>query len=258
MPFSYFSLQHPSLKELEHRPWEMPKNPWIWRQSWKELSFLHFPVAVEELKKRVPQALEIDSFEGTAWVSLVPFFMEDVMMRNLPSIYPFKKFPELNARTYVKYGGKTGVYFFSLDASSLNFVLGGRIAFNLPYYLAKMKIEKKKQGHYHYQSQRRFANKQQFDVEIQYDDASFSAEKGSFEHWVAERYCLFTANQKKVSCVEVHHAPWQLHHASCKIHANDLLKTLGIQPLQQEPICHFSPGVDVIAWHPEKLSCCPS
>ncbi len=109
---------HPSLKEIDHRPWPLPASPWKWRQSWLDLAFLHYPVANQELEKRLPAGVELDLYEGTAWLGLVPFMMSGVMRRPFPDMPYFSAFPELNLRTYVVVDGKPGVWFFSLDAHS--------------------------------------------------------------------------------------------------------------------------------------------
>lgn len=99
------------LEQNAHRPWEIPKNRWRYYQEWNDAIFLHWQVDLEELKKFVPKELEIDLFEGKAWISIVAFAMEEIRPRFLPAFAPISNFFEINVRTYIKTKSKTGVYF---------------------------------------------------------------------------------------------------------------------------------------------------
>src|SRR5690349_18551619 len=107
---------------------------------WRDLLFAHWPVPVEAVRPLVPAGLEIDTFDGQAWVGVVPFRMEGVAPRFLPSVPGPSAFPELNVRTYVRRGRRAGVWFFSLDAASRVAVEGARLGFHLPYYRAAMSV----------------------------------------------------------------------------------------------------------------------
>ena len=106
------------LQEVAHRPWPRPAGPWVMAQSWHDLLFAHWPVDSERVRPLVPDRLEIDSFDGQAWLAVVPFRMTGVRLCGTPAVPWLSAFPELNVRTYVKYGGKPGVWFFSLDAGN--------------------------------------------------------------------------------------------------------------------------------------------
>src|SRR5262245_37366463 len=92
---------HPSLAVTDHRPWALPTGSWTWRQSWRDLAFLHWPVPKEALAHYVPPFLDVQEFEGTSWVGVVPFRMTGVMRRPLPDLPGVSDFPELNVRIYV-------------------------------------------------------------------------------------------------------------------------------------------------------------
>ena len=96
---------HTSLSQIDHRPWSLPNENWAWRQSWYDLAFIHVRVPLESIRDKIPAELEIDTFDGSAWVGIVPFNMVDVMKRGVPSIYPFGHFLELNLRTFVTHEG---------------------------------------------------------------------------------------------------------------------------------------------------------
>jgi len=110
-------VTHSSFSELAHRPWPLPPGRWSWRQTWCDLLFAHWPLPHGAISALIPPGLEVDTFDGEAWIGVVPFRMEDVMLRGLPGLPWISAFPELNVRTYVSVGGKPGVWFFSLDAT---------------------------------------------------------------------------------------------------------------------------------------------
>lgn len=133
------SAMHSSLKSLDHRPWPLPAREWKWRQSWLDLAFIHYRVPADQLRRLLPVGIQLQEFDGTAWVGLVPFRMAGVMRRPWPDIPFISSFSEMNLRTYVEVGGKPGVWFFSLDANSRSIVFGGRNFYGLPYFLARMR-----------------------------------------------------------------------------------------------------------------------
>lgn len=238
---------HSLLEKKDHRPWPLPNVPWIWQQSWRDLGFLHYPVAAGALRRRLPEGLKLDTFGGSAWVGLVPFRMERVKRRTLPKVPGCSSFPELNLRTYVEADGKPGVWFFSLDADSWPIVLGGRWIYGLPYYPARME-HREENGGYGFSSHRR-GSKVCFRARYRACDERFYARPGSFEYWATERYCLYAGKgPDRMVRVEVHHAPWPLQRMEVAIEQNDVLSAAGIHPLDAEPLCHFSEGVDVLSF----------
>jgi len=120
---------------LEYRPYPPPRRPWAVRQTWHDLLFAHWRVDAVALRQMIPRPLELDLWQGEAWLGIVAFGMAEVRVRGLPFEW---RFPELNVRTYVTLGGRPGVWFFSLDAVSSAAVLAGRHCFHLPYVFAEM------------------------------------------------------------------------------------------------------------------------
>lgn len=243
---------YPSIKQTEHRPWDLPSEPWQWRQCWYDLAFFHYRIEAETLRGLLPAGLEIDSFDGSAWISVVPFMMEDVMRGKFPSVYPLRKFPELNLRTYVKRDGKSGVFFFSLDAACLPLVTGARLLFGLPYHQATMRYESSDEHRYF--TSNRWVGDVTFEAEFQEKGEAFLAEKDSFEHWVTERYCLYSAKKNGKLCrLEVHHKQWPLQQVEFDIRNNDTFKAAGLTVDESTVIGHFSKGVEVVTYKPEWL-----
>src|SRR3954470_12607597 len=184
------------LKVQGHRPYPLPPGPWIMQQRWHDLLFAHWPIDPEHVRAAMPQALRqfLDVFDGTAWVGIIPFWMSNVKMRGVPPVPTASTFPELNVRTYVTVDGKAGVYFFSLDAASRLAVYGARIGFGLNYFHAKM-AARVRGDQVEYES-RRTEKPKPAELLGSYAPESqkvFNAAPGTLEHFLVERYCLYTA-----------------------------------------------------------------
>lgn len=220
-------------------------------QSWHDLLFAHWRVDERRLRKHIPAAFDIDRFDGSAWLGIVPFTMTNVSARGVPPVPWLSAFPELNVRTYVKpRDGKRGVFFFSLDAGRLLAVLGARAMFRLPYFAASMRVTHRGDV-VHYESRRRggpvFA--------ASYEPAGpvFTAVRGSLEFFLTERYCLYHVDPfGRPSRLHIHHAPWPLQPARAEIAENTMTDGLGIR-LEGAPLLHFAKRLDVVAWLPRPL-----
>ncbi len=247
---------HAALKSVTHRPWPLPSRNWKWRQSWIDLAFLHYRVDASRLRAMLPPQLRLQEFDGSAWIGLVPFRMAGVMRRPFPDLPFFSSFPELNLRTYVEFEEKPGVWFFSLDADSWPMVVGGRWIYGLPYFSALMQHHCQ-DGWHNFSSIRRggearFAAKYRPTGEARFPSA------GSFEHWATERYCLYALSKRReISRVEVHHGPWPLQPGEVLIEECSMLSAAGITALSDEPLTHFSTGVQVISFAPEAVNQTP-
>jgi len=127
------------LERTDLRPWPVPARRWSITMCWRDLLFMHWRLPPELIAALVPPELELDTFDGAAWIGVVPFRMTDVGLRHLGRMPWVSSFAELNVRTYVKGGGKAGVWFFSLDAASRIAVRVARARFHLPYFDARMR-----------------------------------------------------------------------------------------------------------------------
>src|ERR1700687_1753738 len=121
-----------------YRPYPPPTSPYVMHQEWHDLLFMHWRVPYDALRQIVPQTLPLDTFDGDAWIAVVPFEMRNVRWRFLPAVPRLSFFPELNVRTYVTLNQRPGVYFFSLDAANPLAVEIARTLFHLPYQNATM------------------------------------------------------------------------------------------------------------------------
>ena len=243
------------LDRTAHRPWPLPARPWIMTQSWHELLFAHWPVDKALLRRKVPAALALDEFDGQAWLGIVPFRMSNVSPRGVPALPRISAFAELNVRTYVSAQGKPGVYFFSLDAASALAVAVARTFFHLPYFSAAMTVETRDPW-IEYESRRASAppDRAAFVARYRPRGAVRPAAAGSLEHFLTERYCLYTLDRSGRACrLDIHHGLWPLQPAEAGIRVNTMADAAGIPLPAVPPILHFSRRLDVVAWPMERL-----
>lgn len=241
---------HPSLAHVGHRPWPLPGRPWTWRQSWCDLLFAHWPIGFEQLRPLVPEGLEIQRFDGTAWIGVVPFRMSGVMRRPFPDLPWISAFPELNVRTYVERDGRPGVWFLSLDATNALAVLAARTFFHLPYFKAAMSLTHEG-DRVRYQSSR-----DGFQFEGAYGPIAdiCASTPGSLEHWLTERYCLFARDSRgRLWRNDVHHAPWPLQRAEAEVSINTMISGHGLTVSGPPALLHFARRIDVVAWSGERV-----
>ena len=242
------------LSRNAHRPWPLPSSPWIMAQSWHNLLFAHWPVDAAMLRPRIPADLAIDTFEGRAWIGIVPFSMRGVRLRWTPPVPGLSAFPELNVRTYVSAHDKPGVWFFSLDAANALAVAAARVSFHLPYFRAHMQSTKT-DGWIHYESKRTHSGAPHADFTARYRPMgeSFEARRGTLEHFLTERYCLYSANAKRIYRGEIHHAPWQLQPAEAQFMQNSMAEAARLVLPAEPPLLHFSRQQDMVAWAPNRI-----
>jgi uncharacterized protein YqjF (DUF2071 family) len=241
--------------DLQHRPWPLPRGPWVMRQQWEDLLFAHWPCPVSALTPRLPRGLTLDTFDGRAWLGVVPFRMSGVRLRGLPGVPTATHFAELNVRTYVTDGARAGVWFFSLDAASGFAVATARRWFHLPYFNADMRVASEGEA-VRYSSARthRDAPEAAFDATYGPAGPAASAAPGTLEHWLTERYCLYAANGRgRVSRGEIHHAPWPLQPAWARISVNTMPDAADLQVDPVPPLLHFARALDVRIWAPRRI-----
>lgn len=220
-------------------------------QVWHDLLFAHWPLPSETLRPLVPRQLPLDTYDGQCWIGVVPFWMSGVRLRGIPPLPGLSTFPELNVRTYVSLEGKSGVYFFSLDAASRLAVRAARFLYHLPYFYADMKVNVS-DGEIVYRSARRGADAE---LSARYAPTSIVElrEPGTLAHWLVERYCLYTIHSGQTYRCDIHHAPWPLQDASAQIRTNSMAAGAGITLPDTPPVLHFSKRQDVLIWPLQKV-----
>lgn len=220
---------------------------------------MHWPVPVASLRRLVPDALEIDTFEGAAWLGIVPFEMAWVRPRGLPAVPRLSFFPELNVRTYVRHGEYAGVWFLSLDAASRLAVRAARRVFGLPYFDADMAIGVR-DDEVSYRSRRTHAGAPPavFDATWRPSGPRIQVAPGSLEHFLTERYRLYASAtigdmRADLRLADVHHVAWTLRPAVAEVRENTMFEAHGLPRPDDAPLLHSAGPVTVPTWLPRRI-----
>jgi len=239
--------------KIGHLPFPMPERKYSLKQNWANLTFMHWEVEPDILKQHLPEDLEVDLFDGKAYVGTIPFNMEKVRPRNMPSISFISNFPEFNIRTYVTKNGKSGVFFLTLDAQSHITCIYAPFAYGLPYNYAKCSLEINDKGGSVWES-KRIKDGIGLKGESIANGPILKAKKGSLEEFLFERYCLYVSHKGKTCRVYTFHEPWEYREAEVIIEENSLTEfyELGITNVLEPELVHVSKGVKVLTWSIEK------
>jgi uncharacterized protein len=238
--------QSASLQSTDHRPWPLPESSWVMGQTWEELLFAHWRAPADALRSRLPKGLELDLYEGEAWIGVTPFRLTGLRARGLPPLPLISSFLEVNTRTYVTAGGQPGIWFFSLDAESEFAVRAARRGYKLPYFRADMRAERR-DGRLEYESRRRGAERAVLRAGYRPVGDVVGADPSSLAHFLTERYCLYAEHAGRLKRAAIHHEPWPLQPAEAEIEENTL-PPAGIELLDEHPLLHFSARQDVVIW----------
>ncbi len=231
------------------------------RQVWHDLLFAHWPMLAETVRAALPRGIELDVFDGEAWLGIVPFRMSGVRLRYTPPLPWLSAFPELNLRTYVRVDDKPGVYFFCLEAGNPLAVEIARRWYRLPYYRADMSCAPcgAVGDDVHYEHVRTDNRGVPAELAVRYGPRGdvFASKLGSLEHWLTERYCLYTVKplgnargdaHASVMRGDIHHPPWPLQPAVAEFDRNTLARAHGFELPDRAPLLHFARRLEMVAW----------
>jgi uncharacterized protein YqjF (DUF2071 family) len=230
---------------------EPPRRPWLGRQIWEHLLFAHWSVDPAALARALPSGLELDRFDGRAWLAVTPFRLRGLRARFLPPIPLVNPFLETNVRTYVRRGGRGGIYFFSLDATSRAAVQGARMLNDLPYRHARGQMTVTGRS-ISYRLRRTDPRHGEAQLEADYTARGSAAETtpGSLEHFLVERYCLFAVRESgEILRTDIDHRPWRIHPAQGELRHSGLVPQ-ALEPLAGPPLLHVARRQDVAVWRP--------
>src|SRR5450432_2389085 len=246
---------HKIVNDVGHRLYPIAKGPWIMTQAWNELLFAHWPLQPETLRSILSPTLTLDTFEGEAWIGIVPFHMSQVHPRSVPSLPWISQFPELNVRTYVSVQGLPGVYFFSLDAANPVAVAIARTLFRLPYFNATMHSQRLIDT-IDYRSRRTHRGAPAAEFRALYRPIApiFYANPGSLEHWFTERYYLYTVAGNAIYRGDIHHGRWPLQQAELEIRSNTMASAQGIQLPDTTPLLYYANLQEVLIWPLQRVT----
>ena len=221
-------------------------------QTWNDLLFAHWPISIPAMRPLVPARLELHTFDGQCWLAVTPFHMSRISGRGLPPLPGLSRFPELNVRTYVSFGGKPGVYFFSLDAGNRVAVAVAHLFYRLPYFWANMSVAVSDQE-INYTS-RRYQGDAEFCARYHATSEAQLQARGTLTHWLTERYCLYTVSAGNVYRAEIHHVPWPLQSAEAQIASNTMADAAGITLPCTAPLLHFARRLEALIWPLRRVS----
>jgi uncharacterized protein YqjF (DUF2071 family) len=222
-----------------------PLDPVVGYQKWRDLLFLHWPVPIEALRPLIPAPLSIDTYDGVAYVGLVPFWMVGVRPHWSPEQVAFR-FLETNVRTYTHIDGRDpGVFFFSLEAASAIAVAVARAQFGLPYFWAKMGIRRDGPT-IEYRSRRLLGGNPRTWARFQPGEYLGSSAPGTLEHFLIERYYLHVVRDGRLYRGQVHHTAYPVQRARLLGLHDELIGAAGLpQPTTPPALVHYVKGVDV-------------
>ncbi len=221
---------------------------------WDRLTFLHWSYDIQTVQRLLPEGLVVEEFNGLAWVGLVPFVME-VRFPGVPRIPWLLEFPETNVRTYVRdRGGRSGVWFFSLDAARLAAVVTARASYRVPYFWSEMAVGRAGQV-MTYATRRRWPGPGNVtsNVSIEIGDQYLPGDLKELDHFLTARWTLFGTWRHRLLMAHAEHPPWTLHRAMVQRCDDDLLGAVGLPAPESAPMVHWSPGVDVRVGYPHRL-----
>lgn len=228
------------LSNISHRPFEIPNRQWQYYQEWNKVLFFHWTIPFDILRKCVPENLNIDTFDGKCYVSLVAFTMEKIRPGFLPAVGLISNFDEINLRTYIENDNKKGVYFLNIEAGKTLSTFIAKSISRLPY--EKSNIIRTESTYYSENIKRGFNLHTEFEIKNELHH------KTELDKWLTERYCLYLDIDKKSYRYDIHHKEWDLK--SVEIKMLDLsYKIGGLNLTNKQPnLSHYSDGVKVIAW----------
>jgi uncharacterized protein YqjF (DUF2071 family) len=228
------------------------ERPVMW-QRWERLTFLHWRFQAADVQRLLPGGLEVETCDGAAWVGLVPFYMR-VAAPNGQRVPWVSNFCETNVRTYVRDGGgRSGIWFFSLDAARLGAVVTARVTpYRLPYFWSSMRLGERG-SEIAYRSRRRWPSPRPATSRLRIGIGApiAPADVTALEHFLTARWRLFSVTGRRSASARACHPPWPLHRARALVVEDNLITAAGLPAPEGEPLAHYSPGVDVAIGRPE-------
>jgi uncharacterized protein YqjF (DUF2071 family) len=223
-------------------------------QSWESVLVAHWRADVDELRPLVPPSLEVQTFDGSAWLGIMAFRISAVRLRGTLPVPGISSFLELNVRTYVTAGGRPGIWFFSLDASSQLAVEVARRTYELPYFRARMTLGR--QGEWiEFESARVGSAEHPYVFCARYRPSAAVAQAapGSLEEFLVERYCLYAVDRRGRLCrADIHHPPWPLQKADAEVELTTMAPR-EVRLSEEPPLTHFAAREDVVIWPLERV-----
>jgi uncharacterized protein YqjF (DUF2071 family) len=217
----------------------------MYYQEWRKAIFLHYEADASQLKQLIPPFVELDLFDGKAYVSLVAFTVCHARAAVLPSFAPISDFHEVNLRTYVTDGSRPGIFFLSMEAGKFSSAILSRAVTGLPYEYSS--LSRKSEPPYEYHAKH---TKRGFHLDIVYTPSTVLADPSPLDKWLVERYCVYMQLKRLAYRYDVHHLPWELQ--NIELSQLSCLYRAGSDEYRENTIAsHYSEGVQVLLWEQE-------
>jgi hypothetical protein len=242
------------IRKNEGRFDSLASRAWIMKQTWRNVLFLHWPIPPEYLRPLVPSALQIDIYQGQAWLGIIVFELEGIYPRGLSRLSFTPPFPEINVRTYVTYKGEPGIYFLSIDVHNWASLQIAKRWYHLPYHPSKVSLKKKGKS-LHFEARRK--NKPLYYIKGSYtpSDELIDIRINQLDYWLTERYRLYSSNRfSNIYTAKIDHPPWSLQKASVTLDQNTLFTPFEFNLAEDTPIAHYSDGMQTNFWNIKKLT----
>jgi uncharacterized protein YqjF (DUF2071 family) len=229
-----------TIDEVSHRPWALPDEAWFQGRTSHDVLFAHWRADAAELGRLLPPELTLDLFAGVAWIGVVALRVTGLRLRGLPPLPGLSSFAEVNVRTYVTHGGRPGVWLFSMTVPNAIVAEAVKRLYKLPAERGRVAIRREGKE-LHGVS---LAHGDSFDARYRGRGKPAEPERGTLEHFLTERYCLYTADGGRLYRAEVHHRPWQLQRAEAAIESTSVAPV----PLAGDPHLLYCARQDSVAW----------
>jgi uncharacterized protein len=233
-----------SVEPITAEPVESVGRP-VMVHRWETLTFLHHAVQPDVVQRLLPDGLEVDTFDGRAWVGLVPFAMK-IRSPWTPYVPWLTVFPETNVRTYVRGpDGRRGIWFLSLDVPRLAAVATARATYRLPYCWSRMRLHREG-PEVRYESKRRWpAGPASTSIVVDVGNDFAPGEATELEHFLTARWGLYSSLRRGLAYAPVEHRAWPLRRANLLELRETMIRAAGLDGVEGDPLVHFSPGVEV-------------
>ena len=211
-------------------------------QRWTDLGYYHWRYDPTEVQSHLPDGIRVDTFDGDAWVGLVPFVMEGLRPVGVPALPHHRRFVEVNVRTYVRDpSGRPAVWFFSLDVPLLDVVALARAGVGARYCLARA-THAREGGRHRYALTRRWPRAPHTGaaIEVEVGEPVDEAELAEF---LTARWAALTSWAGRLLRSPVTHERWPLASAEVRRLEQSMVQAAGLPDPAGEPLVHFSPGV---------------
>ena len=241
--------QRAALRQTDHRPWPLPTGRWLVAQTWEDLVFAHWRAEPDGVQALLPNGLEVDVYDGSAWVGVNAFRVESVRLHGTLPVPWLSSFPQLNVRTYVRAGRRPGLWFFSLNTPSLLAAETARRVYRLPWRTCRLEI-RTPAGRLEINATREEGHA--FAARLSPRSAPEPAEPDTIEHFLLERYCLYARDRGRLMRADLHHRPWEVQPAIGGVDL-DTISPPGLGLAGEQPLLHVSRLQDTLAWPLERV-----